>query len=675
MKFVNFIVVRLAVLVAMGILAAHYLPVSHSAFPTLIGLCGLLFLTWRLVQQRWQLSPLFGLLTYLAFFVLGYYSYQIKLPEFQPTHYSHFVVVGTPQLFQLKIKEELKADRFSEKYTAEINFAEGQATTGKVLLYRTQDSSSARLRVDEVLLVSADISEVPPILNPNQFDYSKYLAGLGVHHQVQISTENILKSRPGHTTLRGFAEEIRNYCIEKLRQSPLQLNERAILQALVLGQRRDIDRALYAQYAAAGAVHILAVSGLHVGILFFIFQFLTKPLRRLLYGRQVQAMLVIVGLFSFALLAGLSPSVVRAASMFSLFVFAQALQRETNSMNTLFISFLGLLLINPLWIFHVGFQMSYLAVFFILLLQPKIYNLWWPKSWLLRKFWGITSVTLAAQIGVVPVSLYYFHQFPGLFLVTNLVVLPCVGFLLSIGLLIVILAAIDMLPDVLALGYNQLVSLLNTFIAWVARQDDFLFSEISLRLSTVLAIYITIFGIFLLWKRFTALNIYLFLTGTILILGSLLLQKYENGENELVIFHKNRESLMALKEGAALTIFSTDTIRNNWEATSPVKSYSTFHAVDSLSISPIPYVFRYDGTTVLRVDSMSVYPSSEKVDIIWLTGSPRVNLERLIDSLRPQKIIADGNNYRSFVNRWEKTCNRKKLPFHHTGAKGAFLIE
>src|SRR5690606_7904768 len=172
-----------------------------------------------------------------------------------------------------------------------------------------------------------------------------------------------------------------------------------IIQALVLGEKKDIDKNLYNEYAAAGAVHILAVSGLHVGILYFILAFLLNPLKRIKSGSYLHAIIIVLLLWGFAMLSGLSPSVTRAVTMFSFFAVAGIFGRQTNTLNTLFLSFLTLLIINPMWLFQVGFQLSYLAVFFIVWLQPIFYKVGYSKSRIIRKIWTIISVTIAAQIG------------------------------------------------------------------------------------------------------------------------------------------------------------------------------------------------------------------------------------------------------------------------------------
>ncbi|PVW17310.1 ComEC/Rec2 family competence protein [Marixanthomonas spongiae] len=678
MRFINFAVVKFSVFLTLGILSAYFFPTATSTLPFVLFGFGLLIVLWFIERKHLQKSIFFGILTYLIFFGIGSASYQLQLPKFQDRHYSKVISEinnsETP-LLSLKITEVLKPDRYNYKYIAECNAVNTFETTGNVLLNIRKDSILKEYTIDDVLLISERVVSIPKPLNPHQFDYSAYMKKLGVYYQLRTKPRDILAYEKGRTTIWGNAASFRNHLIAKLKKSKITKDERSIIQALVLGERRDIDKQLYADYAAAGAVHILAVSGLHVGILFFILKWLFLPLGNLRYGEQLKAIAVIGCLFGFALLAGLSPSVVRAATMFSLFLFAEQLKRPTNSINTLFLSYLLLLLINPLWLFHVGFQLSYLAVFFILLIQPKLYAYWHPKNVVLRKIWAIVTVTVAAQIGVVPLSLFYFHQFPGLFLITNIVVLPFLGILLGIGLVIVLLVFLNTLPSWLAEAYNYVVSWLNSFIRWVANQDGFLFQDIHFSEGKTMASYLVIISIILLWKRYSYRRLTVCLASVCVLLGVFIWDKQKVSGNELIVFQKNRNTLMAVKQGANLTLFRSDTLSETLKNTFPIKAYRTAHKIDHFSEQLFPKVFSYGNKTILVVDSSAIVPKRAKIDLVVLTQSPKINLERLIDSLKPMKIIADGNNYKSYVNRWRSTCATKKLPFYHTGTKGAFILE
>lgn len=573
---------------------------------------------------------------------------------------------------QLKIIEVLKLNRFHSKYFAELFRLNCEEVSGKILVNIRKDSLHKVFKVDDLLLISSEIEAVATTSNPHQFNYKKYLKNLGVHHQVHISEKQILQRSVGITTVKGFSENIRNHIIQKLSKTPIEKEQRVIIQALILGQRKDISKEMYGEYAAAGALHILAVSGLHVGILFLIFSWLLKPIEYFKFGKQTKSVLILLFLWGFAILAGLSPSVVRAVTMFSFFALAGMLNRPTNSFNTLFLSFFVLLVFNPNWLFHVGFQLSYTAVFFILWIQPKMYKLYIPKFYLDQLLWGIITVTLAAQIGITPLSLFYFHQFPGLFFITNLVILPFLTILLAGGLLVVLLTVCNQLPTSLALGYNWLIKQLNSFIRWVANQEAFLFDDISFSFSIMVASYFLIFAFILWWKIKKNTGLIYVLTSFTMLFGVIVWENESSRKEQLVVFHKSRNTLLGYQKDRALTLFQNDTLNHFNQF--PVKSYRVGSRITGYTSELLPEVFRYQNKTVLRLDSLGVYPS-EKIDIILLTNSPKVHLERLIDSVHPFLIVADGSNYTSYVHRWKATCIKRKIPFHHTGEKGAYIFD
>ncbi len=673
MKFINFAVVKLAVCLAGGIVIATIFPItSFPLFKCLLVCVSLLFLVWFLERRKLQQGILFGLLTYMTIFIFGYGSYQLRDPAHQNRHYSHFYTENNASLIQLKIREVLKPNRRHHKYFAELFKLNSKNVHGKILVTILKDSTSSAFKVDDLLLISSEIEEVAGPSNPYQFDYKKYLKNLGVFHQVRISEKQILQRSNGPTSLRGFSENIRNHIIHKLSETPIEKAQRVIIQALILGQRKDISKEMYGEYIAAGALHILAVSGLHVGILYLILSWLFKPLEYLKFGKQAKSVLLLLFLWGFAILAGLSPSVVRAVTMFSFFGLAGMLDRPTNSFNTLFLSFFTLLVFNPNWLYHVGFQLSYLAVFFILWIQPELYKSYIPKFYLDKLLWGIITVTLAAQIGIAPLSLYYFHQFPGLFFITNLVILPFLAIILAGGLLVIILTIIGQLPNSLALGYNWLIKQLNGFVHWIAQQQTFIFTDISFSFSTMIAGYALIFALILWWKLKTN-KAFLYVPAVVAILfGVGIWENRSSSKEQLVVFHKSRTTLLGYQNDRVLTLLQNDTI--NYFNRFPIRDYRVGSQVTGFTSELLPRVFRYRNKTVLLLDSLGVYPS-EKIDIILLTNSPKVNLERLIDSIQPTQIIADGSNYRTYVKRWHTTCTKRKIPFHYTGEKGAYIFD
>jgi len=679
MKFINFSIVKFSFFLSIGILSSRF-TVENTAllFFVLLFFAGLLIFVWFIAKKQLFQTIFFGIVTYSCFFLIGYVNYQIRLPNFQQAHYSNKltnseVANRDQQTLQLKIKEHLKPDKYQTKYIAEVSAINGSITKGKLLMFLKKYTQNNSLEIDDVLIVSTSIYVIPKPLNPYQFDYSSYMKTKGVYNQIRLTNNDIIQRNKGAKTIRGRSERIREYLLLKLRKSPLTAPEQSIIQALILGQRKDISKQLYSDYAAAGAIHILAVSGLHVGILYFILLNFLKPIKRIYHGIYLYTILIIACLWGYAFITGLSPSVIRAVTMFSFFGFASIINRQTNSINTLFLSYFLLLLINPSWLFYIGFQLSYLAVFFILWLVP-IFNKWFsPKNYFIKKLWDIITVTLAAQIGIIPLSLFYFHQFPGLFFLTNIIVLPFLGILLGGGMLIIVLSAFNILPERLALSYNFLIKSLNTFIEWIANQDAFLIQDISFSAEKAVASYILIVGFILIFNRVSFYRILYSLFSIVIFFGVLIMDAYKFSGNQLIVFHKNKMSLFGYKQDNKLLVFKSDSFKV-YRDDYPIKKYYIANNITVITEEILPNIIEYESTKIMVLDSLGIYPRASKVDIIILTYSPKINLTRLIDCVQPTCIVADASNYLSYVMRWRNTCIEKKLPFHFTGNKGAYVL-
>jgi competence protein ComEC len=673
LKYRNSFIIFFAIAFSIGILIGFY--IAEKLPPLLPFVCLLLLLlaiVWFRQQKNLHNTSLFGIILFGLFICLGCYSYQGTLPTFQASHYIQQQDSTIP-FVQLRIKEVLKSDRYNFKYTANIEAINATPRTGVVLLSITKDSLTKPLDIDATIVLKAPFTGISSPKNPYQFNYAHYLQTQGIYHQIRCTSSEILRFDYTNHSMRGYAERLRNYCISKLEKTSIAQEELAIIQALVLGQKRALDKQQYEAYAAAGAIHILAVSGLHVGILYAILFLLFSPITTLKKGDILRSILIVISLWGYAVLTGLSPSVSRAVTMFSFFAIAQSLHRKTSTINTLGLSFVTLLLYNPLFLFHVGFQLSYIAVLSIISIQPKLSSYYKPRKKLVAFVWNTATVTLAAQIGLAPLSIYYFHQFPGLFFMTNLVVLPVLGTILGMGILVILLASFSILPEALANFYGNTIGLLNDFIAWVAAQDDFLFQEISFPGALLFVSYLILFSCFLLWKKWHIKQILFCLYSCIVALSVLIGEQWSRKPSQLIIFQKSRQTIIAIKQEQEIIVFLPDSVSNSMR--SIISKYRTGINSPSISEKKALQVFKYKDRTFLILDSLALYPNGFQNPVVVLTQSTQVHLVRFIDSVQPQQIIADGSNYKSYVNRWKETCRQKKIPFHSTYEKGAFVWE
>jgi competence protein ComEC len=672
MKFINFRVIEFSIAVSGGILCANqgWIVVPMWKILSIFIFISIGIWIWNLKHLSPSLWNPF--VNFICFFLIGFVNYQADFPEFQRHHFSQDQNYSSPKFRVLQITDVLKPSVYYQKYEAKCIPSNYDTSVGNVFLRIASSDCPSALVPDDRIILYGTIQPISDPKNPNPFDFKQHMRHNGIYHQITLTTKDIVEVKKEAHTLFGLAYKFRALLIQKLNQTPIETQEKSIIQALILGDKSSMESELYKTYASAGAVHILAVSGLHVGIVLLILNFLFRPLQTLPKGKWIKMMLIILALWTFAFIAGFSPSVVRAVTMFSLFTLADISNRPTNSINTLFLSYLLLLLIEPNWLFQVGFQLSYLAVASILWLQPKLSQLWRPRGWLLKKIWGLITVTIAAQIGVGPLSIYYFNQFPGMFLITNMVVLPFLALLLTYGLIVIVLASFDLLPDIFAKGYHLLIEWLNYFMKWTAAQSTFLFKNLSLSSWSVVFIYVLIISFLLaLYQRKRPWG-YLFLVGCILFLTHSLYEKAVE-KNEWVLFHLYGKNLMALKNNTDISIYASSSQLESDEIFA-LKSYGLKKGKPLTPVIDIPKVFELNNDTYIILDSLGIYPEYKQA-ILVLTHNPKIHLDRLIEAIDPKLIIADGSNYSNYVSRWKSTCKTKQIPFYATEERGAYRMQ
>ncbi|WBX78517.1 ComEC/Rec2 family competence protein [Tenacibaculum ovolyticum] len=428
-------------------------------------------------------------------------------------------------------------------------------------------------------------------------------------------------------------------------------------------------------YTKAGAIHILAISGLHIGIILLILSYLLTFIEKVKHGAYIKTILIIILLWTFAFIAGLSASVVRAVTMFCFVAVGESFKKKKVVEFSLISSMFFLLLIKPLFIFDVGFQLSYLAVFGIIWIQPLIYKLWSPKLWLFNKIWKLVTISLAAQVGILPISLYYFHQFPGLFILSNLLIIPFLGAILIGGILIIVLSLSKTLPSSLANLYGAIISLMNKYVNWISNQESFLLNEISMSFNEMIIWYLIIISAYQLSMHKKTKQLLFLLISILILQTALLINKFDReSKQEIIVFNKSKENLLGYRHGKKFKLLQYgDTLKkyNN----NVIKAYRINEDIKSTFSTKIANVIRYNSDIILIVDSLGVYDLTLKKPIVVLQNSPKINLSRLIETLKPKQIIADGSNYKNSLNRWKSTCKKQKTPFHQTRQNGAFIIK
>lgn len=658
-KLINFIPTHILFGFSAGIVFRFYISVPLSIFSTGC-LCLLLLLVFRFVWRS------VGLI-YCISFLLGVQGVAL--------HASDSRFPETPNKTVLvRVDRVLKSSQNSFRYYVHA-IPSGQSDfSANLLMTVPKQSVQTHFEQGALLLVFGTVKELPVAMNPFAFDYGAYLRKKNVNGQLFVKKGMWVVAAQPKVTLKGIAAKFRNRLIAALKRTLTTTDVFSVTVAMLLGERQYISKQHMADFSDAGIVHLLAVSGLHVGILNYLLYFLFNPLGSIFRSKWFVLLPVLTGLWSFAFVAGLSASVVRAVTMFSFVSVGVVVNKKTHIGYSLVSSALFLLLFNPFYVFDLGFQMSYLAVISIVVLQPKFYGLWISKYRVVRYFWSLATVSFAAQIGVLPLSLYCFHQFPGLFLVANIVVIPFVGLLLVSGILVLIWSIFGGGASLLVSSYNFLVSVLNTLVAWVGNQEAFVWKHIFFSGSLLLGAYFLIVSLvgLLYYKRVR--NLYVMLASVIVFQLLCLFERDRMLHRERwVVFQQYKESLVLhSKKGESWSWgIESKQSENNLRA----YSVATGLPVKTKSFE-FSSVYQLPESLLFVIDKSGVYKVSEvEGALVLLKDSPRINFERMLCFLQPKMVIADGSSYPYLKEKWRQTCLQKGIPFWDTSVSGALVLD
>lgn len=624
------------------------------------------------------LSFISVLLVYFSFFILNKYTkittftfsfflgillYSIHYEPNIKNNYTQILSQNEEYTLQ-GIIEDVKNNNLSIK----LQFADNYKVTGKISLH-IKDSISVN-EIGKSILFKTKLTSISSVKNPYQFDYQKYMQRKYIYWQGH--TDEYKVQNKASFSLILWAKRLQNYLATSLDNYPFSNESRGIIKALVLGVRSDIDSETYQEYIDAGAVHILAISGLHIGIITIL---ITKIVNLFLPKRRkiIKIAIVFSILLTYAFIAGLSASVLRAVIMFGAYSIAELLGNKRARYDSLIFSIFVLLLFKPNFLFDVGFQLSYAAVLSILLFLPLYNRYFIYKNLIFNTISDIIKVSIAAQIGIIPLSLFYFHQFAGLFLITNIIILPFLGIILGIGIFVVILANFQVLPLWLVKVYDFLIFSMNYVIENISSYKTMIISDVYF---DKMMLFISFFSIgsllFYLYLR-KIKYLYLMLISVIFFQIYLIFDKYKEQKiSQIIVFNQYKQTLLAKQDNGKITFYHSDSLKL---PNSYIKNFCHNKSIKNVDYQCLNNILSVKGKNILIIDKVIYIDDSIKADYVLLCNSPKINLEKFIEKKSIKVLVVDGSNFPTIVKKWQKTAEKYNIPFHYTQEKGAFIIQ
>ncbi|RBN49147.1 ComEC/Rec2 family competence protein [Flavobacterium psychrolimnae] len=677
MKVLQFPLARITIGFILGLLFAFYVHPSISAvFIALITSVSIFVLFYFLSKKRTKLSLYFGVGTYFLSFIIGISTQIAHTDYFQKSNYIHNTTIfEQPHFISLTIREKMKSSPFSDRYLAIVNHIGQKEQTGRIILNIQNDSLHHNLQVGNSLLIKGTLTRNKPPNNPNQFDFGKYLENKQIYAQLYADVADIKIGSKIEKNIWYYSSKLRTRIIRNLEKNNFNKTELNVAIALIMGQQQDISPDIIRDYQYAGAVHILSVSGLHIGFILLFVTFILKPIPNTKRGSFIKLIAILISLSMFGIIAGLAPSVVRSVTMFSFVAIGNHLRRSVNIYHTLLVSVLLILLFEPSFLFDVGFQLSYIALFFIIWLQPLLSSIWKPKYKVSKYIWDILTVSFAAQIGTLPLSIYYFHQFPGLFFITNLLIIPLLSIIMLLGVLVMLLAAFNMIPVFLSQLLEWSIYYLNKIINAIASLEQFIIQDIPLHFYLLISSYLLLFTIIIWFKKPSFNKLALVLISILILQFSYFKIQWKiQTEQELVVFNSKKSTLIAERKGENILIYGNDSILKTAQKNSLLKSYRIGNLSTLEQKKRLQNFIFFNGKKIFVLDSSGIYPKNIQPDIIVLTQSAKINLDRLFQEMKPKLVIADASNFKNIQKLWKASCEKQKIPFHATGEKGFYKL-
>ncbi len=548
MKFSEYPIVKLLLNVILGILLARAnIFASSQWYWIVVFIILLLLMAWpKKYFFAYKHRHIAGFIISLLFISLGYSLYEYNFDYEKENHFSNHLEYSKSS--QLRIIEAPLEKANSIKIIVEVEAIQTDSaiynTLGKALLYLQKDSSANNLEYGDIIVFRDKIRATEPPQNPDQFDYKAYLHLNGIDYQSYARSDDWELMKKAGISPISLALHLRKKLIKILYNNNIKDDELSVAAGMLLGVRDMLSPELRDAYAGAGAMHILCVSGLHVGIIFLILSWLLSIIPLTRNSKIIKSIIILLIIWFYAMLTGFSPSVVRSATMFSFIIIGQSLKRHVNILGSISSSAFILIIFDPTLIFNLGFQLSYSAVISIVILQKPIANLWVPNNMIVDKLWQLVAVSIAAQIGTAPLSVYYFHQFPNFFILTNLIVIPAAYIIIMLGILVVAVSFIPYISALLGKLLSAFLSLVNFLITYIEQMAYAVTRNLYISSSIMLIsiLFIISLSIWLLTRKrfFVFVNLVL-----ILLLFVVWNYNYDKG-NEFVIYNTNKSTYMAI---------------------------------------------------------------------------------------------------------------------------------
>ncbi|NVO02486.1 MAG: ComEC family competence protein [Bacteroidetes bacterium] len=697
----KFPIVRLFLPFAIGIVIAilidYNFQLSYFLFPGIFLFFTFFVYLYEKFFSDYKLRWIFGACINLCLILYGFHFTQVNTEKFSPQHFSKIANIDSSCFAIANITEPVVEKENSNKVCLEItNIVNGEnriPVMGNVIAYFSKNNNSSLLKYGDQLLIDTKFTEVKKPQNPGEFNYKQYLEFKSVYHQAYVDNQSWLKldSNKG-SFIKTKAIGIRNYFLEVFKKNNLDGKEFAVSAAIILGYTDKIDAEILKDYSSVGVIHILSVSGLHVGVIFLILNQLLFFTKRMKHGKIIKAIVLLSFMWFYATITGLSPAVLRASAMFTFIVLGNSLNRNVNIYNTLAASMFFLLVINPFFLVDVGFQLSYLAVIGIVTFHPLIDEFYKPRNWVTKNIWAIISVSIAAQISTLPLTLFYFHQFPNYFIISNIVVIPLSNLAIYVGMVVLFASPFPVIASFAGEILSFLIHFLNSSIKVIEGFPYALISGIHISLIEMILLYVFIILmlLFVVVRKGNYLK-YSMLFFLIFLSISFIDNIEHSSQRKIIVYNIKKATAIDFIDGKNTYLYGDSSFLNNSRHSDfYVKaSHTNFDVKSSEKInmngdlinenfykkSNFVQFFNKRIAFINKLNFNKDNNNRLEVDYLVISDNAKINLKELKNLYNPKMIIFDSSNSIWKTEKWIKECEEIHLQFYSVLKSGALVLD
>lgn len=621
-------------------------------------------------SRRWE----YGVFVNVVIASLAWFSNYFS--SFTEVKYSE-----TPQIYIATLLEEPQLS--SNRLTVVVQLIDGEMTS-KALLVVIKDSLTRwkNMNTGDLVLFKALLKVPEKPRNPASFDESEYLRRKGIHLKAIINLSQLKIIQKGSFSLTRVAGKIRDYLIELFTRAGVEEQRLAVLVALTLGQKGMLDFDTRNNFGGAGAMHVLAVSGLHVGIIYFVFDMLIGLFFKKKKKNWRKSVFVIVLLWFYAFVTGFSPSVNRATTMFSLVSLGAAFSQKSQTYNTISITAFALLYLNANVLYDIGFQLSFAAVIGIVYFQPIIKPFYKTENFVMKWIWELIVVSISAQIGTLPLSLYYFGQFPVYFLLANLIVIPLTTLLLYLSFTLVAFFFMPPMYQFLGLVLDKIVEIMLESVELI---NSFPNAVVHYKILWIQVVFLYLFIVFLsLWNaRRTYLTMINMIFVCCLYLGvDIYRLVQQNTQSAIIVFSDYKDSTIEFVQKGFAQVFVSNSVPRD------VKSYHEIMLISRVEIDTtntsqylnfckqrIFIVRKSTDKQFFKFSDSICDKMSKKIDLDLLVFTKDAEFKSLdlLPFFGPRQCVIECSVGFALANEIEKRCKLLQIKCYNCRKEGAYI--